>query len=69
MREFIGKVRYRLFTPFDSEWNGVVRQITAEMEHEETVNTELVCVHLAEFYRARAHWANFKNAVSAGTEE
>ena len=63
MREFIGTVRRRLFANQDCEWNGVVRDITAQMERDETVNTELVCVHLAEFYRARAHWANFKQAL------
>jgi hypothetical protein len=62
--EFIGNVRRRLFVPVDCEWNGVVRDITAEMEQPgELVNDELVYVHIAEFYRIRAHWARFKEAI------
>lgn len=61
--EFIGDVRRRLFADVDCEWNGVVRDITAQMERSEMVNTELVCVQLAEFYRARAHWARFQQAM------
>ena len=62
-REFIGMVRYRLFIDEPHEWNGVVRDITAQLEHEETVNTEMVIIQLAEFYRARAHWENFKQMM------
>lgn len=61
--EFIGDVRRRLFAHVDCEWNGVVRDITAKMERDELVNAELVCVHLAEFYKARAHWANFQESL------
>jgi hypothetical protein len=62
--EFIGNVRRRLFAPVDCDWNGVVRDITAQMEQPgELVNAELVCVHIAEFYRIRAHWARFKEAI------
>lgn len=63
MREFIGDVRRRLFANVDCEWNGVVRDITAQMERNETVNTELVLIQLAEFYRARAHWVRFQEAM------
>lgn len=55
--EFIGDVRRRLFAHLDCEWNGVVRDITAQMERPGgLVNTDVVCVHIAEFYRSRAHW-------------
>jgi hypothetical protein len=63
--EFIGKVRYRLFADHDCEWNGVVREITAQLERPgELVNTEVVCVHLAEYYRVKAHWARFRESIS-----
>ena len=63
--ELIGNVRRRLFAHTDCEWNGVVRDITAQMERPgELINTELVCVHIAEFYRSRAHWARFQAALA-----
>ena len=63
--EFIGDLRRRLFADVDCEWNGVVRDITAQMERPGMlVNAGLVCVHLSEFYRARAHWARFKEAIN-----
>jgi len=65
MMEFIGSVRRRLFAHTDCEWNGVVRDITAQMERPGgLVNTGLVYVQLAEFYRARAHWERFKEALT-----
>ena len=63
-KEFIGKVRHRLFVDGVHEWNGIVRDITAQLEKDELVNAEIVCIHLAEFYRARAHWANFQQDMS-----
>jgi len=67
-REFIGTVRHRLFVGHDCEWNGIVRDITAQMEREEMVNTEQVLVQIAEFYRARAHWTNFKANLKGETQ-
>lgn len=63
-REFIGTVRRRLFVDHDCEWNGVVREITAQLERDELVNTEIVCIHLAEHYRIKAHWARFRDALT-----
>lgn len=31
---FIGQLRAHLFVPFDCKWNGLVRDVTAEFEHE-----------------------------------
>lgn len=68
--EFIGDVRRRLFAHADCEWDGIVRDITAQMERPgQFVNTELVCVHLAEFYRQKAHWARFQEALSPKAKE
>jgi len=67
--EFIGDVRRRFFVDVECEWNGVIRDLTAQMEHKEHVNTGLFLVHLAEFYRARAHWANFCDAMRGAQEE
>jgi|HubBroStandDraft_4_1064222.scaffolds.fasta_scaffold00021_82 hypothetical protein len=63
-REFIGKVRHRLFVDHDCEWNGVVREITAQLERDEMVNADIVCVHLAEHYRIKAYWARFQAALA-----
>jgi len=32
--ENIGDIRRSLFMPFDSEWNGLVRDLTAEKENQ-----------------------------------
>lgn len=64
--QFIGDVRRRLFVDHDCEWNGIVREITAQFERPgELVSSDLVCVHLAEHYRMKAHWANFRMSLAS----
>jgi hypothetical protein len=68
--QFIGDVRRRLFAHVDCEWNGVVRDITAQMERPGMlVNSDLVCVQLAEFYRQRAHWAKLQLLLGDKTKQ
>jgi hypothetical protein len=58
---FIGDLRRRLFLDVDHEWNGVVRDITAQCETEGMeVNPEIVNMELADFYRKRASLALFR---------
>jgi hypothetical protein len=61
--EFIGKVRRRLFINGTREWNGVVRDVTAQLERFELVDVSQVCELIGKFYRDRAHWANFQQAM------
>jgi len=58
---FIGDLRRRLFLDVDHEWNGVVRDITAQCETKEMeVDPEIVNIELADFYRKRATLALFQ---------
>jgi hypothetical protein len=58
---YIGDLRRKLFIPVDHEWNGVVREITAEYEESGgDVDAEVVSVAMGKYYRAYAHTANIK---------
>jgi hypothetical protein len=60
MKIDIGTLRRRLFIPIDHEWNGIVRDITAEYEYDEKVDVELVCDAMARFYENRATIARMR---------
>ena len=63
--EFIGDVRRRLLVQVECEWNGVVRDITAQMERPgKMVDAEKVCIFIADHYRAKAHWARFHQSLT-----
>jgi hypothetical protein len=52
---FIGDLRRQLFIPVDHEWNGIVRDVTAQCETEGMeVNQTMVEDELASVYRKRA---------------
>ena len=51
----IGTLRRRLFVNHSDEWNGIVREVTADFEEPGgVVDFWIVRKHLAAIYRARA---------------
>jgi len=67
MLEFIGDVRRRLFVAEPHEWNGVVRDITAQMERPGMlVDAEKVSIFMADHYRQKAHWERFAMMLREG---
>jgi hypothetical protein len=65
--ENIGIVRRGLFISEPHEWNGIVRDITAQLERPgELVDAEKVCIFLADHYRQKAHWERFAMMLREG---
>jgi hypothetical protein len=52
----IGDLRHRLFMHYNCMWNGVVRDVTAELEHHEEEVSELDTANkLLEIIKKNAH--------------
>ena len=69
MLRFIGDVRRELFLPMSCEWNGVVREVTADLEQGDAqVDQVAVLKRLAKYLRNVALRNDFVNHMTKSSE-